>query len=271
MKKRFMQFLGNVLPVKAWRRRIRARYGKWRVDSLVKMFDEATVDKGDVLIRHAGLVIGGPTWSTISTCREVLCEQEYAFEGAGEFVAVDIGMNIGVAALYLAGKESVTHVYGFEPFAPTYRLARENVQRNPALAGKITTFNIGLGDADKTLRIPYHADCPQGMRTVHPKPGTADTATEEVKVVRASTMLESLLARHDEKVLLKIDCEGAEAEILPDLAAAGLLERISVVILEWHFGSGETHLAMLRDHGFVCFPQDRRAKQVGMIYAVRQP
>ena len=36
------------------------------------------------------------------------------------------------------------------------------------------------------------------------------------------------------KVVMKLDIEGSEVEVLPDLALTGAMEHINVIMAEWH-------------------------------------
>jgi len=73
-------------------------------------------------------------------------------------------------------------------------------------------------------------------------------------------------------IVLKIDCEGMEYEIIECLADAGLLSKISAIIMEWHRRGGlgdPVHLhSTLASNGFVLFGNPNKKSDVGMLYAV---
>jgi hypothetical protein len=69
-------------------------------------------------------------------------------------------------------------------------------------------------------------------------------------------------------IVAKIDCEGAEYEILEALAAAGRVREIETYLIEWH-GQGPAPLVeILAGSAFRCFCP-RESAGLGMVYAVR--
>ncbi len=76
---------------------------------------------------------------------EVFKELVYGFKLNGNCIVVDVGMNIGTAALYFATLPNVSRVYGFELVQSTFDLAAVNFKLNPALEEKITAINYGWG------------------------------------------------------------------------------------------------------------------------------
>lgn len=209
---------------------------------------------------------------------EIFCDGEYQFKiNQDERGAVfDIGMNIGAATLYFAQMENISRVFSFEPFAPTYRRAMENISRNPHLKPKITTYNIGLGKENKTLEIPYCQDISGDMSTIvdrldyeeryHDKKHTI----EKVEVRNASEILAPLFhSLSDERIILKIDTEGAEFDILESLYSTPLLDRVDFIMMEFHFQSPKTLEKILTDKGFIVAYRHSYhvGAQIGMIYA----
>jgi hypothetical protein len=70
------------------------------------------------------------------------------------------------------------------------------------------------------------------------------------------------------RVLLKLDCE-AEYKIMEYLSENKLMQKISVVALEWHVKGYEPLCKILTQHGFSVFNLGRKDidPPVGMIYA----
>ncbi len=62
-----------------------------------------------------------------------------------------------------------------------------------------------------------------------------DAKEIEINIKDISEILPDLMAKHStQKKVLKIDCEGAEYEILQKLSDANLLKFIDVLLIEWH-------------------------------------
>ena len=72
-----------------------------------------------------------------------------------------------------------------------------------------------------------------------------------------------------EKVFCKIDCEGAEKEIVPSLEMSGLLHRIHVLMMEWHFSPPKSLIDILTRNGFTVFFDHSVRDKLGFIKAVR--
>jgi len=223
---------------------------------------------GKAVVASDNLRISGKADNTFWTAAGVLVKEEYNFSGLGEkYVVIDIGSNIGITSLYLAAKPEITHVYGFEPFIETYRQGLNNLEKNPALQSKITMFHCGLSDRNETKTIHYNTSLPGSMSTVKdrfPESGMA----EEITLRRASETLQPIFDQHPESIMLKMDCEGGENEILPDLLSGGLLRRIKIIIMEWHFEKPDKWVKMLNENGFITFCTTENINSQGMIKAI---
>ena len=67
----------------------------------------------------------------------------------------------------------------------------------------------------------------------------------------------------------KIDCEGAEYEIVQRLDQTGLLTKINIYMIEWHVRGPEIlqSIFIQNDYYVLCRPND---DGTGMMYAVRK-
>jgi len=194
-------------------------------------------------------------------------------------VLLDVGMNFGTTTLYYANKSNVRHVYAFEPFIPTYEEALRNIQLNGRLAPKITTYPIGLGQEDRTLETLYDKEASGGMSTTVDRFRDASpifkkekAAVEQVTVRNALAVLEPIVLQHQQdQIVLKVDTEGAEFEIFKTLDEGGLLKKIDIVMLEYHFRSPQELEDRLTTNGFVVFykGEHKKGEQTGVIYGVR--
>ena len=210
----------------------------------------------------------------IETVNEVILSGDYDFSTNGEhgYVLIDVGMNVGFATLMKAKDPAFTHVYGFEPLKPTYDIARANIELNPQIAKKIETFNFGLSNENKELRVKFAMDEIMSVSSE----GTfddcfAENASEEViKVKSASEVLSPIFKKHEaNRIFLKLDCEGAEFKILPELESAGLLRQCHVLVIEWHNQSPDELFKILSRNGFFYFTEKRNVEwNVGFIRAV---
>lgn len=221
-----------------------------------------------------GLVISGDCANVIWSACGVLCHREYDFTGSGNYIMFDIGLNIAITSLFFAGKPEIVHIYGFEPFIPTYIQAVKNIAANPERSSKITAFDYGLGRCSKSIAVHYNKELSGSMSTVKDLFPSRNNAVEKVMIKDASEVLGGLLKLHpQEKRFLKIDCEGAEIEILENLEASGILTKeIDLIIMEWHWGNYCEVSDLLKRNGFivVCRHDIPRIQGVITAYSTRR-
>jgi FkbM family methyltransferase len=224
-----------------------------------------------ITITGHGLNIFGGADNTLWTAAGVL-SGEYDFDSHGkDFVAIDIGLNIGLASLYLARKDFIKKIYSFEPFKPIFDQAKNNLKLNPQISNKIEIFNFGLSDHDGEIEVAFNPDLPGQMSTIIDRFADKGYGKETATLKRASKILTPIFARHGKNIMLKIDCEGGEREIIPDLAKFELLGHVSVIIMEWHNGIVQPLEDLVKKHGFnVRIYNENKEAKTGMLYGERQ-
>jgi FkbM family methyltransferase len=197
----------------------------------------------------------------------------YNFSFTRNIFAIDIGMNIGLASLYMARDPRVVQVHAFEPFLVPFERAIENFALNPALAPKINPMQIGLGDANQTLDV--HSDPEKTIgRSIK---GLPTGVPETITVRDAAEVLPELVAKAKAQgcdVVIKVDCEGSEFSIFATLSKAGLLSEIRAFMVEWHKkgstdGSQNEIVGPLIANNFMIFDRTNPNKASGMFYAAR--
>ncbi|MGL6097929.1 MAG: FkbM family methyltransferase [Fimbriiglobus sp.] len=204
---------------------------------------------------------------------EVYLKACYDYVPTRPTVIVDIGMNVGMASLRFASSPNVVAVYGFEPFPQTYSDARKNFDANPELSRKIVAENVGLAGEDQDAEFHYDPahkgkSSVKGMNQDVIAPGAS--AKVRVRLRATGPVLADIIARHPvADRVVKIDCEGAEYEILPAMAAAGVLDKIHVIMMEWHIQGPAPLLDILHTSGFRVVSTIGYKGRNGMIYAMR--
>lgn len=223
---------------------------------------------GKIIIRNNKLIIEGIADNTLWTAASVLCNDEYHFDCAEKYTMFDIGLNLGITSLYKAQDKNCIKIYGDEPFTPTFKLAERNMKLNPKLAQKISIFNYGLGDCDKEIKINYNPERPGAMSSVK-NIFSECSDVEKIKIKPTSKALAPLIKTSKGKIFLKIDCEGAEKEILPDLHKSGLLKQVDIIVMEWHFENPQWIIDLLTENNFIVFRLNVIPDEIGMIRAYR--
>jgi FkbM family methyltransferase len=164
------------------------------------------------------------------TFHRIFARDEYRLNGVppGSFdTVVDIGAHIGVFALRVAGL--ARRVLCYEPAPESFELLRRNIGRFPhvrlhpaAVAGRRGTATLYLGKNPSA-------------HSLFPAEGQTSRGAIPVECVTLEDVFrEHSLERCD---LLKLDCEGAEYEILYQ-APPELWRRIARVALEYHPAGG---------------------------------
>lgn len=232
--------------------------------------------------RKQDLSISFSTWDEWNGIRDVFCDRVYDFGILGEeFIVCDIGMNIGAASLYFASRSDVKKVYAYEPFKGTYQDALYNIKRNKKAQEKIEAKNVGIGQCFEQLETLYNPSMSCGLSTNRETSGIAKKpyqslgiyeneleTTEFITMVSVSDEIKKILSEGTSNgILLKIDCEGAEYEILQSLNDNQLLGHIRIIMLEWHYRGEEKIRTILNDNGFGMF-SFAKGIAMGTIYAV---
>lgn len=205
-----------------------------------KYFPELTIEnhQDGVLASFKNLKIYIETSEEFFILKEVFVEKDYNLLSNESCVVFDIGMNIGISSLFFGLQKNVEKIYSFEPVFNTYQQAIYNVALNENLSSKIEAFNIGLGASTRVEKVLYNpqakGNC--GIRLEASLVIDKDNSKEiEINVQDISTILPDLFAKHSQqKIVLKIDCEGAEYEILQKLSDSHLLTQVDVLLIEWH-------------------------------------
>ena len=197
-------------------------------------------------------------------------EYWFATDAARPFI-IDCGANIGTATLFFKTLYPAADIIAFEPDPNAFEALEKNVSENQL--SRVTIHHCAVGGSD-------------GRATLHvgpALPGTGQASlyaprvpvkTTEVDVVRVSRFIDRQVD------FLKIDIEGAEMDVLRDLAESGKLAFVQQMVVEYHhhMRPDEDHLSelfrLLEDAGFGYLvrvphrpPYRRRVYQDILVYA----
>lgn len=199
--------------------------------------------------------------------RSMYFEDNYnhKFNNSKKDVIIDVGMNIGDSAIYYLNKDDTAKVYGFEPFEQTFKLAKENIERNHFEKSRYEIFQYGLSDHDERKKIFYHPEISIMLSTddkmsvlelrdyerTHCCSLETTLKEVDVEVRKASDIIRKIIMMHQDKnIVLKLDCEGEEYAILEDLDKENILGMMHYVTLEWHYRGKEKIEQYLNKNGF---------------------
>ena len=237
-----------------------------RTDVSVEWEYKATDDRKGYLSTIEGITVRERYLTDFDIVNEVLINHSYGFEISGEdCVVIDIGMNVAIASLYFARMDNVKKVYGFEAFPDTYEQAVANIALNrPEIQNKIVAENFALSDENGKKTVAVSAE-ETGWRNIF----SNDEKKRQFEITcrDAGEVVRDIIDRHTEKIILKIDTEGAEFPIFEALDRAGSFEKIDIIMMEYH-GDSERLISILKKYGYKIFMQGKKTV-CGLIHAVK--
>ncbi len=247
---------------------------KQLVEQFGAQFD--SVKTGDLFIDIGGLRYAVQTWEDLHILNEIFVEGSYNLSLDEEVVVIDIGMNVAMTSLFLAKQTNTVAVYGYEPFEMTFKQAQENLKLNPIVARKIKPFNFGLGKSEETLTVDYlpHMKASMGMNGIPPHMVDDSSRTKirqaSIQIKKVTRVLRDVLKKHPRKSFVaKIDCEGAEYEIIEAMYQENLLRNFKGLMIEWHLKGPLPIIQILKDSGFAVLSTRPRDKFTGFVHAFR--
>jgi FkbM family methyltransferase len=140
---------------------------------------------------------------------------------------IDVGANIGAFSVYAASRVPRGRVIAFEPAADNHALASRNAELNGL--ENLTTVRAAV--AGRTGTITLYRALGSGAHSTTAGRLKSTMGTETVEALS----LEDVFQRYavERCQLLKLNCEGAEFEILYS-ASPALLGRIDRIAMEYH-------------------------------------
>jgi FkbM family methyltransferase len=182
--------------------------------------------------------------------------------GPGERV-IDVGANVGLFAVLAASRGAVVEAY--EPHPETFAYLVENA----------ASWDVRCHRAAVVGRRPESGRVPLWLHPTHDSshslldPGVVDEAPRTDSLEVEAVTLEEAIG--DGCDLLKLDCEGAEFELIAD-TSADVLTRARRVVAEVHGRAGDGHelRSRLEGLGFATRIESKSAEhQLGLLFAAR--
>jgi FkbM family methyltransferase len=173
-------------------------------------------------------------------------------------VFIDVGANIGTYTIMLAGKGLRT--YSFEPAYENFKALNINILLNN-LEKNSTTYNLGLNNENTKAAFAFDP-----LNTGASHIGTVQAETEEaekrsitteIQLIRLDEMMDKMNLDEKDRILMKIDVEGMEAEVLE--GAENFIKNsheLFIVMESVHSGEEKLKSILNRFAVFEYFPVD---------------
>jgi FkbM family methyltransferase len=200
----------------------------------------------------------------------VCLDREYERHGTAirdGWSVVDIGAGLGEFAISVAREHPGCRVYAFEPCDEALTLLRENVDLNEVRNVTPLPYAVAARGGVSVLRVPVRR---RATASTARTPGGGASRSVPVPCVTLREAFRDLGIRRCD--FLKLDCEGAEYEIMLG-ADADTTDRIAHIGMEYHEGvagrSVGDLVGFLRSRGFSVrtVPNPAHPRAMGLLYA----
>ena len=205
---------------------------------------------------------------------EVFVEFDYNFSSTQNCIVIDIGANIGISSLFFSRLKCVEKIYSFEPVPETYQQAKNNLSLNESINKVVQLNNFGLGKNNRSEVFIFNKEMKgntgvRGLLSPSYAANSNNFIEVEVSIRDVSEVFSQICNENKgKKVVVKMDCEGAEYEIFENLSNSNVLSTIDVFMIEWHDKGALEIEKALQNANFNCFSRNLGPKS-GMIYAYK--
>ncbi|TCD07733.1 FkbM family methyltransferase [Pedobacter frigidisoli] len=173
---------------------------------------------------------------------EIFKDKVYNFETkTAKPLIIDCGANIGLATIYLKNKYPGAQIIAFEPDPKIFNAMQENIKSFKL--NDITCLNQAVSNVDGFLDFIVEGGHSGKLGRKH------NFQSIKVKTIRLKTILQ----QHGAITFLKIDIEGHEIDLIPDIVEE--LRKVEFLFLEYHSFLNEPQrldeiLKYIKDAGF---------------------
>ena len=161
--------------------------------------------------------------------------KEYEIEGfeiVEDDVIIDIGAHVGLFALFASLNLHKGKIISIEPHPKNFNLLKENISNNKF--HNIEVINKAVTNRSKSLEL-FVNPFDDSAHSIH---GDGNNTIQIKGIALTEVMQENGISKCD---MLKMDCEGAEFEILESLSDEELL-KIDKICLEYHIKEHDVSL-----------------------------
>jgi len=185
-----------------------------------------------VQLRHLNMQFLVRSAMDIWAIKETFLDEFYTKYGVpvkDGWAVIDIGAGIGDFSIYTAYSHPEAKIFAFEPFPGSYELLTRNINLNKIK--NVHPSQMAVWHSDSKLLLNGTDDEPLQITSERNDSAGEPGPENVVQAIALTTILEKYGI---EKVdLIKLDCEGAEYDILMK-APTSALRRMDRIIMEYH-------------------------------------
>lgn len=143
---------------------------------------------------------------------------------------IDIGAHVGLFTLYASQFCNRGKIFSYEPMKENYKILVDNVKNNNLV--NIKTFNLAVSNS-QSVKLYINDD----------ESGHSMFSKSSNFITVKSISLEDIFNQNNiqECNFLKLDCEGAEYEIIENLPTK-FFEKIEKIVIEYHMADSHPEL-----------------------------
>ena len=188
--------------------------------------------------------------------------QRKKFEIKNNDVIIDVGGHIGLFSLYASQFCKTGSIFTFEPMPENFQLLSENIKSNHL--DNIHIFNLAVSNSNSFVKLFLNED-----------DAGHSMFSESLKSVNVdSTSLKQIFDDNNIECcdFLKLDCEGAEYEIIKNLPSE-YFRKIKKIVIEYHMADTHPDLLdeLIKKLKAENFKLETKVlfKDIGFLYAIR--
>lgn len=165
--------------------------------------------------------------------REIFIDHDYDFETDEPAPRIiDCGAHFGLSIVFFKLRHPRARITAFEPGASVFPILERNIRGNGLQ--DVELHNVAVAGEDGTVDFFMDGQVLGSMYAV--RGDGVDAQVHRVRTVPLSRYIDGPVD------FLKIDIEGAENDVLPELARSGALRQVRRMVIEYHH-----HLDAARD------------------------
>lgn len=145
-------------------------------------------------------------------------------------IVIDIGANIGVFSIKAAAATTNVEVFSFEPFPRNFEMLKTNITLNK-LDKRIHPFRVAISQKKGNQTLFFRPN-DSGGGSFKRYGDESEVSSIEVPTITLEDIFSSNQIEYCD--FMKIDCEGAEEEIITT-APKDIFKKIKTMTIEWHY------------------------------------